>query len=333
MANIIQLYPYPALVLIHELDSQDGTPAPTIDDLEPLTALWTNTAWKRHAGTRSLAETLSAEDLMRLDRWLSRRQPSEPEEPPTPSKTVRTAGTLNGNPHGVVNGYLDKHLDMLSHERGTDAPGLCRSPEPVPDPPPDDTPLIVQCSLGLPMALAKTMFPVTVCPPHQLRRPVPQYALFIVTSMPHQPSYTVPCEFSEGPWPRLPPAFRSEDDRAETDTAVAPVPTSVQLTEPRRTSSVTSSADGHCSASTPATSVFSRDDNDVRHLLETYDWSSTGLGPKKDWPWVLNLLTSFAMCSPLSISMWWGNKDMTLIYNKPYSEVSMRALQRLTSRN
>lgn len=94
-----------------------------------------------------------------------------------------------------------------------------------------------------------------------------------------------------------------------------------------------SSADGHCSPSTPGTSVYSRDENDVRHLLETYDWSTTGLGPKKNWPWVLNLLTSFAMCSPLSISMWWGNKDLTLIYNKPYSEVSSDYLRQLTFRN
>lgn len=68
--------------------------------------------------------------------------------------------------------------------------------------------------------------------------------------------------------------------------------------------------------------MYSRDENDPKNLLETYDWSKTALGPKKDWPWVLNLLTSFAMCSPLSISMWWGQKDLTVIYNRSYADVS-----------
>ena len=130
----------------------------------------------------------------------------------------------------------------------------------------------------------------------------------------------------------LPPLPRLENP-IPADAAVAAIPASVQLTEPKRASSVVSSADEHCSASTPATSVSAPDENDVRHLLETYDWSRTGLGPKKDWPWVLNLLTSFAMCSPLPISMWWGNKDLTLIYNKPYSDVRLCTITQLTPRN
>lgn len=214
VANVTQFYPYPALVLIHDLEGDDGRPPP-IEDLEPLTPLWTNTAWKRHAGTRSLTETLSAECILRLDRWLSRRKPSEA---PTPSKPkVRTTGTLDGNPHGVVNGYLDEHLEKLSLERSDDASDVSRGPEPVFDPPPDEAPLIVQCSLSQPMALAKTMLPVTACPPHQLRRTLPQYALFIVTSMPHQTSYMLPCECFMEPT-ALPPLVRSENRTlAETD--------------------------------------------------------------------------------------------------------------------
>lgn len=74
-------------------------------------------------------------------------------------------------------------------------------------------------------------------------------------------------------------------------------------------------------SSTPATSVYFRDENDVQHLLDTMDWSLTSLGPRQDWPGVLDNLTSFAMHNTQPVSVW-GGKDWNVIYNKPYSEVS-----------
>jgi len=74
---------------------------------------------------------------------------------------------------------------------------------------------------------------------------------------------------------------------------------------------------------------------DVHVLLKTTDWSKTGLGPMDSWPQSLKsagmsthhspkyklMTVSLVMQYPHQCCLWWG-KDLTLLYNAPYSEVS-----------
>ncbi|ORY35646.1 hypothetical protein BCR39DRAFT_511288 [Naematelia encephala] len=58
---------------------------------------------------------------------------------------------------------------------------------------------------------------------------------------------------------------------------------------------------------------------DVHELLRDTDWSKTSLGPQESWPQSLKTIVSLVMQYPHQCCLWWG-KDLTLIYNAPYSE-------------
>lgn len=198
---MLQLYPYPALVLVHDLESTNGTSPTPIPGLERLSPLWTNAAWKRFAGTRTLTDTLSPQSLLRLDNWLSQR--TTPESPSRDGELKLRAGEApDEHLCGVVNRRLDEHLQRHASE-GDDESGSdgddsrsSRSP-PLESGPalPDDTPLVIDSALGVPMSLAKTVFPVTVSAALQLRETLPNLALIVVTTMPAPlGSITTSCE-------------------------------------------------------------------------------------------------------------------------------------------
>lgn len=89
---------------------------------------------------------------------------------------------------------------------------------------------------------------------------------------------------------------------------------------------------------------------DVAELLRTTDWSKTSLGPMDQWPQslkssgrssptgrcVVSMLTggsvSLVMQYPHQCCLWWG-KDLTLIYNAPYSEVRPLHVRGLADRS
>jgi hypothetical protein len=84
----------------------------------------------------------------------------------------------------------------------------------------------------------------------------------------------------------------------------------------------------------PAGAMDNGKSMDVHVLLKTTDWSKTGLGPMESWPQSLKsagksmlmikhklMTVSLVMQYPHQCCLWWG-KDLTLIYNAPYSEVS-----------
>lgn len=52
----------------------------------------------------------------------------------------------------------------------------------------------------------------------------------------------------------------------------------------------------------------------VESLIETKDWSKTGLGPRSSWPAELNMLMPLLMRSASPLAIYWGDKSY-LIYN------------------
>ncbi len=58
---------------------------------------------------------------------------------------------------------------------------------------------------------------------------------------------------------------------------------------------------------------------DMARRIESFDWSSTSLGPIDGWPQSLRAITAFLTRSPTPIVLLWGS-DGVMIYNDAYSE-------------
>jgi len=57
----------------------------------------------------------------------------------------------------------------------------------------------------------------------------------------------------------------------------------------------------------------------MRHI-ETFDWSTTPLGPRERWPASLEAIYSMMLSSPLSMCATWG-PEQTLLYNASYAPI------------
>ena len=57
----------------------------------------------------------------------------------------------------------------------------------------------------------------------------------------------------------------------------------------------------------------------MRHI-ETFDWSTTPLGPRERWPASLEAIYSMMLSSPLSMCATWG-PEQTLLYNAAYAPI------------
>ena len=56
------------------------------------------------------------------------------------------------------------------------------------------------------------------------------------------------------------------------------------------------------------------------HHIETFDWSTTPLGPRERWPASLEAIYSMMLGSPLSMCATWG-PEQTLLYNAAYAPI------------
>jgi len=56
------------------------------------------------------------------------------------------------------------------------------------------------------------------------------------------------------------------------------------------------------------------------HHIEAFDWSTTPLGRRENWPASLEAIYSMMLGSPLSMCATWG-PEQTLLYNAPYAQI------------
>jgi PAS domain S-box-containing protein len=64
--------------------------------------------------------------------------------------------------------------------------------------------------------------------------------------------------------------------------------------------------------------AFLPDGSELSALIRRFDWSSTPLGPLRDWPQSLKTVTAMLLLSPTPIVLLWGERG-TMIYNDAYS--------------
>lgn len=64
--------------------------------------------------------------------------------------------------------------------------------------------------------------------------------------------------------------------------------------------------------------AFLPDGSELSALIRRFDWSSTPLGPLRDWPQSLKTVTAMLLLSPTPIVLLWGERGI-MIYNDAYS--------------
>ncbi|KAG0314382.1 hypothetical protein BGZ99_008166 [Dissophora globulifera] len=62
------------------------------------------------------------------------------------------------------------------------------------------------------------------------------------------------------------------------------------------------------------------DEESVESLVESMDWSKTGLGPRSGWPRELVVMMQILMKSPSPLALYWGDKDY-LLYNDAWRPI------------
>ena len=72
-----------------------------------------------------------------------------------------------------------------------------------------------------------------------------------------------------------------------------------------------------------AEAAFLAHKGEMAHLIATFDWDGTSLGPIGDWPQSLKTSISLMLQSPVPIVSLW-NEDGVMIYNDAYSEFAGR---------
>ncbi len=62
---------------------------------------------------------------------------------------------------------------------------------------------------------------------------------------------------------------------------------------------------------------FLNDGGQMGQLTRAFDWSTTAIGPAKDWPQSLRTIVSVVLTSKFPMFLWWG-PDMVQLYNDAY---------------
>jgi len=60
---------------------------------------------------------------------------------------------------------------------------------------------------------------------------------------------------------------------------------------------------------------------DMGELIRSMDWSATPLGPRTEWPYLLQAITNVVLSSTFATAILWG-KDLTFIYNDAYRVIA-----------
>src|SRR5438874_8789521 len=71
------------------------------------------------------------------------------------------------------------------------------------------------------------------------------------------------------------------------------------------------------SSSSPVELLMTQDDGPLSQLMAQADWSSTSLGPYRDWPPELRTAVSVCLNCPFPILVMWG-PQLAMVYNEAF---------------